>query len=85
MIVNSCMYIWSPEVYSTEMRATAMGLLQVSGRIGSGLSPFVVIEAAQYGGWIPFVIIGIIGLAAAGLGLVLPETKGKEIVDVEDG
>ena len=82
IIVATCLYTWSPELYSTDIRAAVMGLLQLSARVGSGLSPLVVIEAAKYGDWIPFVIIGVISFAAAGLGLILPETKGKKLGEI---
>ena len=62
-----------------------MGLLQMSARVGSFLSPLVVLELARFGEWIPFVFIGFVSVAAATLGLVLPETKGKELKDAEDG
>ena len=81
----ACLYVWSPEIFSTNMRAGAMGLLEMSARVGSFLSPLVVLELARLGEWIPFVFIGFVSVAAATLGLVLPETKGKELKDAEDG
>ena len=80
----SCLYAWSPEMFSTSMRACAMGLFQLSARVGSGLSPIVVVELARFGEWIPFVFIGAVSLVAASLGLLLPETKGKELTDGEE-
>ena len=75
----ACLYVWSPEIYSTNMRAAAMGIVQLSARVGSGLSPVVVNDLKEYGGWIPFVILGVVSLTAAGLGLLLPESKGKQL------
>ena len=52
--------------------------------VGSGLSPIVVIELARFGEWIPFVFIGVVSLVDASLGLLLPETKGKELKDEKE-
>ena len=79
----SCLYTWSPEMFSTNMRAGAMGVFQLSARVGAGLSPIVVIELARLGEWIPFVFLGVASLVAVSLGLVLPETIGKELKDDE--
>ena len=79
----TCLYIWTPEIYSTNMRANAMGVMQLSARIGSGISPVVVKMLDE---WIPFVIIGVVSIGAACLGLLLPETRGRHLKDgPEDG
>ena len=80
----ACLYTWSPEIYPTSIRAVAMGVVQLSARVGSSLSPFVVIDLARYGSWIPFVVIGVVCLLAAGFGLLLPETKGMELRETEE-
>ena len=45
----SCLHVWSAEMFPTSMRAGAMGLFQMSSRLGSGLSPIVAIELARLG------------------------------------
>ena len=70
-------------MYPTSMRAVGVGVFQASARVGSGLSPLVVNELVRYGEWIPFVVIGVFTFLAAGFGLVLPETKGRQLK--EDG
>ena len=76
----ACLYIWTPEMYSTNMRAVAMGVVQLTARVGSGLSPVVV----RVGGCVPFVVIGIVSMLAAGMGCLLPETKGKHLKEGSD-
>ena len=80
----ACLYTWSPEMYPTSMRAVAMGVVQLSARVGSGLSPLVVIELARYGQWIPFVVIGVVSVLAGGFGFLLPETKGMQLKENEE-
>ena len=68
-------YIWSAEMYPTDIRATAFGVLQVSSRLGSASSPWVVGGLISFGMWIPFTVMGIASLIASALGMLLPETK----------
>ena len=69
-------YLWLAEMYPTSIRAVAMGMMQVSARVGSAMSPWVVMELGKFGKWIPFVVVGVISLLGAAIGCMLPETKG---------
>jgi MFS family permease len=68
------------ELFPTEIRATAMGLTYNIGRGFSALAPFAV-------GWVAtrhsfsaaFLLVAAAFLLAAGLALLLPETKGKDL------
>ena len=78
------MKLWSAELYPTNVRAVAMGILDVSGRFGSAVSPWLVIYLEAFGSWIPFVIIGILTLLGAAVGLLLVETKGTAMKEYAD-
>lgn len=68
------------ELFPTEIRATAMGLTYNIGRGFSALAPLAV-------GWVAtrqsfsaaFLLVAAAFLLAAGLALLLPETKGKDL------
>ena len=68
------------ELFPTEVRATAMGLSYNIGRGFSALAPLVVgWVAMHYSFFLAFLILAFAFLLAAGLALLLPETKGKEL------
>ena len=68
------------ELFPTEIRATAMGLTYNIGRGFSALAPLVVgWVAMQYSFFLAFLILAFAFLLAAGLALLLPETKGKHL------
>ena len=83
-VTFSSIYLWSAELYPTNVRAVAMGILQVSARVGSAASPWVVNGLAAVGEWIPFVVIGIVTLVGAAVALLLPETKGTVMKESAD-
>jgi len=68
-------YLWSAELFPTNVRGTAIGVLQVFARVGSASSPWIVKGLGAFGTWIPFAIIGVASLIASAIGLYLPETK----------
>ena len=79
----TCLYAWIPEIYPTNLRGLVMGIGQLSARTGSALAPLLVNELAWYGEWIPFVIFGIVAFVAGGSGLMLPETKDRQLREEE--
>ena len=66
-------YIWTPEMFPTGMRATAIGTSSAIGRVGCSISPLISLIP----GIIPAIIFGIVAAAATLSSLALPETKGK--------
>ena len=66
------------------MRGLAIGIGQLSARTGSALVPIIINELSWYGEWISFVIVGIVGLVAVGCGLVLPETKDRQLKEEDE-
>jgi MFS family permease len=66
------------ELYPTSIRATAQGLTFNIGRVGSALAPFTVGSLAETHGFGPaFTLTAVSLLAAAGVWIWLPETKGR--------
>jgi len=77
-----CVYVYTPEVYPTTLRAVGLGASSSMARLGAIVTPFVAQVAAGSNVYIP---IGVYGTAAL-LGLVaalsLPiETKGRQMMD----
>jgi MFS family permease len=68
------------ELYPTSVRAAAQGLTYNAGRIASAAAPLVVGSLAQTSGFgLAFSLIALSFLAAAGLWLWIPETRGREL------
>ena len=80
-IAFSAVYIVTPELFPTGMRATALGTESAIARIGSSISPFVTLLP----GSMPAVFFGLVAAAATICILALPETKGRPFpLTVED-
>lgn len=79
------LYLWSAEILPTDTRAKGIGMFQISSRIGSISSPWVSNGLKEYGGWIPFALMGVITICGSFLGTILPETKNVAMKDsIED-
>ena len=74
-------YTWSVELLPTEIRSVGMGFFQITGRIGSGASPFIVKGLKTVYEPAPFITMGSLGLIGFLLQFVLPETKGVALPD----
>ena len=79
----TCLYVWIPEIYSTNTRGLVMGIGQSSARTGSALAPLLVNELSWYGEWIPYVIFGTVAFVAGASGLMLPETNDRQLKEGE--
>eukprot|EP00753_Platysulcus_tardus_P018623 PLAT6977.1.p1 GENE.PLAT6977.1~~PLAT6977.1.p1 ORF type:complete len:559 (+),score=141.83 PLAT6977.1:55-1731(+) len=71
-------YLYTPEVFPTSIRASAVGISSSASRIGSMLTPFVAEELTGSQLYAAVIVYAIIFLFAAVLGVVLPyETMGR--------
>ena len=78
------MFIYAPEVYPTEVRGLATGVLNCCARIGAIITPFVgvvLLHRSIYLGVGAYAISGII--AAIASYFLNIETKGKTLEDLE--
>lgn len=64
-------------------RNVGLGLLSVFNRVGGVLAPQIV-ALGSVSPEIHFVIFGVLGLIAAGLTLLLPETLGKPLPETPE-
>ena len=71
-------YVISGEIFSTSIRNSAIGIVSASARVGSIMSPFIVMLGEISPG-LQFVIFGSLCLTAGFLGLWLPETRNKAL------
>ncbi|XP_067034389.1 organic cation transporter protein-like [Acropora muricata] len=69
-------YVFTVELYPTVIRNTGMGVCSTMARIGSIISPYIVLLADLPGmnKTLPLVIFGVLGLIAGIMALWLPET-----------
>lgn len=71
-------YIYAGELFPTSVRAVGLGACNIASRLGSIISP-VVIKAVEP--TTASLCFGIVGVTAAALTLLLPETKGRPTPD----
>ena len=77
------MFTWSAELFPTSIRAFGLGVLQVSSRIGGGVSPWICKGVATMDTKAPFLIMGALTLSSSLLLCWLPETKTRNLDDFE--
>ncbi|VDI68520.1 MFS transporter, OCT family, solute carrier family 22 (organic cation transporter), member 4/5 [Mytilus galloprovincialis] len=74
----SLIFLFTPELYPTNLRNIGIGLGSMSGRVGGMLAPYATM-LATYIEWAPGIIFGVCCGVATLLQLLLPETSGKEL------
>ena len=72
-------YLWTMELYGTELRASGLGLGNMACRIGGASAPWIAKGLTYYSRMAPYLVMGSMGVLAGGLALTLPETKGREL------
>uniref|UniRef100_A0A3P9QBS3 Solute carrier family 22 member 13b n=1 Tax=Poecilia reticulata TaxID=8081 RepID=A0A3P9QBS3_POERE len=76
----STAYVYTAELYPTDIRHSGMGVNSMCARVAGILSPLVkLLQAYHYS--VPMVIYGIIPMAAGCFSLLLPETLNVELQD----
>lgn len=73
-------YVISNEIYATSIRNSGLGLLSAAARVGSMLSPFIVMAGETVPG-IQFTVFGILSIVGGAMSLALPETKDKPLAE----
>ncbi|XP_033750790.1 solute carrier family 22 member 6-A-like [Pecten maximus] len=80
----SCLFLYTPEIYPTNLRTIGIGLSSAAGRIGGMLAPFAG-PLAEHVRWAPGAIFGCLCFLVTMILPLLPETKGHELpTRVED-
>lgn len=75
-------YTWTVELYPTQIRTEAMAFVQITSRIGGGVSPFIAKGLQKYSKRLPFIVMGMISIISACLLCFLPETKSSGTAEV---
>jgi len=78
------MIVWTTELYPTEARSTALGVMHAVARVGAASSPWIVKGLKEYGDWIPFTVMGATALIGSLAGVKLRETKDEQIVEAKE-
>ena len=73
------LFLYSAELFPTEIRTSGIGSASFIGRFGGILAPWVELLGKTYHPYIPAVIFGGNALLAGLLAVWLPETQGREL------
>ncbi|XP_076685466.1 solute carrier family 22 member 4 [Andrena cerasifolii] len=76
----STIYIYTAELFPTNLRHSLLGICSMTGRMGSILSPQTPL-LAQIMPELPLILFGCMGLSAGLLSLMFPETLGTKLPD----
>ncbi|XP_065213734.1 organic cation transporter protein-like isoform X2 [Planococcus citri] len=74
-------YIYSAEMFPTELRLSLCGLASMFGRVGSMIAPQTVLLRDMFGKHAPVLLFGVIAVVAGGLSTSFPETLNKKLPD----
>ncbi|XP_048750644.2 organic cation transporter protein-like isoform X2 [Ostrea edulis] len=76
-------FLYTPEIYPTNLRALGLGLASTVARLGGMISPYAALFGSHIS-WGPGVVFGSLSVLVTILFLWLPETTGKELPDTLD-
>lgn len=80
---NCAVWVSTPELYPTEIRASAHSAANCMARVGAFLSPFVA--ESQHLSFLGIgLIVGAVNLFGAGAAYFLPETAGLSLADTKE-
>jgi len=72
-------YTFTGELFPTPIRANAVGIGSLASRAGGMCVP-VILSLDKYFSWLPSIFISILGVVSGCLALLLPETRGVELL-----
>ncbi|KAJ1105672.1 hypothetical protein NDU88_003077 [Pleurodeles waltl] len=76
----TCAYLYSGELYPTEIRQTGMGFVSMNARIGAMVAP-IVLMASEYASFVPPLIYGLAAVLAGCGVCFLAETRNQQLPD----
>lgn len=74
----SSVFLYTPELYPTNLRNVGLGMASTISRIGSMISPFAA-ALAEHVFWGPAVIFAVLNIICTVMLLTLPETMGRPL------
>jgi len=78
-------WIWSCELFPTQIRGSAVGIVSTGARFATMLTPFLI-GLHNLVSWLPGTVFALVSLLAGVVSLSLPETMGKALpMSIEDG
>ncbi|XP_025421175.1 solute carrier family 22 member 21-like isoform X2 [Sipha flava] len=75
------MYVFTAEMFPTELRMSLFGITSMFGRLGSMIAPQMSLLASYFGQYVPILLFGIISFIAGALSFLFPETKDQKLPD----
>ncbi|XP_042242824.1 organic cation transporter protein-like isoform X2 [Homarus americanus] len=76
------LFLYSSEIFPTEVRNQGLGLGLLASRLGSIVSPFINDVLAPVVPWSTYVVFASLSLGASAATCLLPETKGSKMPDL---
>merc|ERR1719427_920599 len=73
-------YNLTSELFPTVIRTNAVGISSVAGRFGSILAP-LLLGLQDAIPWLPYTILGVLGVVGAAISLSFPETTGVDMME----
>ncbi|XP_022167889.1 solute carrier family 22 member 21-like isoform X2 [Myzus persicae] len=75
------MYVFTAEMFPTELRMSLFGIASMFGRMGSMIAPQMSLLSVYFGQYVPILLFGIISFMAGALAFLFPETKDQKLPD----
>ena len=83
-ITYNTLFIWTMELYGTEIRGSAVGVCNIASKIGGASAPWIAKGLTYYSKMTSFLVMGILGVIGGCLAITLSETKGRELKTVSE-
>ncbi|KAK2175936.1 hypothetical protein NP493_695g00002 [Ridgeia piscesae] len=80
-ISYNAIYVFSAEIFPTEVRNAAMGMASGCARLSTMAAPFVGAPMTRISKPLPYIIFGVLSTVAGVLALFLPETLNAKLCD----